>query len=169
LTATTKPRNANWIWLFAVLAVLSGLAVGINLMFNLRQQLTPEELTRQRQRWEAAGPASYDLVIKKVISAARSDGTPVRDELRVQVRGRQAVGGTLNGRPLESRLWAEYDMPGWFDFVERFLEKDRQPGAPRAFCVARFDATDGHLVSFVRSVGATRERQELKFELAAVQ
>lgn len=165
MTATDKPRNANWIWLFAVLAVLSGLAVGINLLFNLRQQLTQEELARQRQLWEKAGPADYDLVVKKEINAAGSDGAPTRDELRVQVRGRKAVGGTLNGRPLESRLWAEYDMPGWFAFVEEFLEKDRRPDAPRVFCVARFDPSNGRLVSFVRSVRATRERQELKFEL----
>lgn len=77
--------------------------------------------------------------------------------------------GTLNGRPLETRLLPEYDMGGWFDFVERFLEKDRMPGAPRVFCVARFDETDGHLISFVRSVGATRERQDLKFKLTKVQ
>ena len=82
---------------------------------------------------------------------------------------RQVIDLQLNDRPLERRLWSQYDMGGWFEWIERNAEMDRQPKAPRAFCVGFFDLEDGHIIKYIRSVSGTGDRQELNIELKQVQ
>jgi hypothetical protein len=154
--------------LFVVLFILSGAAIGINLMFNLRQQLTAVQLATARSQWAKHGLANYDMTIRKEISAAGSDRAGIKDVLVVSVRDRKTIGVTVNGQPLERRLWSEYDVEGVFDWIERFLEIDSQAGAARTFCIAMFDQSDGHPVRYVRSKSSTRERQELNIELKRV-
>jgi hypothetical protein len=52
-------------------------------------------------------------------------------------------------------------MSALFDFIEEFLRLDTQPNSPRAFNRATFDANDGHVVHFVRSVMGTGQRVEI--------
>jgi len=155
-------KNRKWIWLYVVLALLACVAITINLTYNLQQQLTVNELQAARALWDKQGPKNYDLVIRKDVGVDKS----VRETIKAKVRNRAVVDITLNDQPLERRLWAEYDMPGVFDWIERFLEIDAQPKAPRAFRRARFDPNDGHVVHFVRSVRGAGQRQELTIELS---
>src|SRR4051794_17167470 len=152
--------NRNWVWFFVVLALLGAAAVGINWAYNARQQLTPEQLRAAEDRWDKHGPADYDLVIEKTFQSSASDN-PTTDRIEVRVRNKSVVEASMNGRPLERRLWGEYDVPGWFGFVERFLQIDTAPSAPRTFRSAVFDPATGQLQHFRRSVSGTHERQEL--------
>jgi hypothetical protein len=158
-------RNRNWLWFFAALAVLAVAAVAINWTYNARQQLTPEKLQAATDLWAKSGPADYDLVIEKAISSTASDGSEMRDRIDVKVRDKKVTAATLNGRPLERRLWDEYDVPGWFGFVEEFLRIDTKPGARRTFRVAEFDPRTGQLLRFRRRVSGTHERQEIVLRL----
>ena len=159
--------NRNWIWFFVALVVLGAAAVSINWAYNSRRQLTIAELQKNEDLWDKAGPVDYDLTIDKTIQSA-SSGQPIQDRIEVKVRKKKVVDAGINGRPLEKRLWDEYDMPGWFGFVERFLTIDKAPEAPRTFRAAEFDPTTGQLLHYTRSVSTTRERQELTFKLTPV-
>lgn len=81
---------------------------------------------------------------------------------RVQVRKGKVVAATLDGRPLEPRLYPTCDMNALFDDIERFLDLDAQPGSPRAYNVATFDVHDGHLLRYIRSVSATGQRLDIR-------
>jgi len=157
-------RNRNWLWFFAALVVLGAAAVAINWAYNARQQLTMDQLRAAEERWDKNGPADYDLTIDKTYQSATGD-EPRTDHFEVTVRGRKVVQATMDGRPLDRRLWDEYDVDGWFGFVERFLEMDTTPGAPRTFRAAEFDPQTGQLLRFRRSVSGTHERQELVLTL----
>jgi len=162
----TEPRKSHaWVWFFAVLAVLAVGAVVGNWYYNLSQQLTPEQLQAAEDLWKKNGPRDYDLHIVREVSGANSSGEPAHEELLAKVRNGKVVMVTLNGRPLEPRLFPEYDVEAWFDFIERFLEIDHQPGAPRTFTRARFAPTDGHILEYVRRVSGTRERQSFRTEV----
>jgi hypothetical protein len=158
-------RNRNWVWVFVVLALLGAAAIGINWAYNARQQLTMDQVAAAQQRWEQHGPRDYDLEIAKEVQAAGQRGEPDRDRITVQVRNGKAVGGTINGRPLDPWLPPQYDMPGWLGFVEEFVDRDTRPGAPRTFRAAEFDPATGALQRFRRYVRTTRERQEVVIAL----
>jgi hypothetical protein len=160
-------RNRNWIWFFVVLAVLGVAAIGINYWYSSQLQLKPEDLKAAEARWMSKGPADYDLRIHKEISPA-SGGDPMREEIIANVRAGQVIKVTLNGRELEHRLLAKYDVPAWFDYLDEFMEIDTKPGAARVFCEGQFDPTDGHPTYYRRRVARTRERQELSFDLRRI-
>ena len=72
------------------------------------------------------------------------------------------------GDPLDG-LFAANVLAAVFD--ERIPERgaaDREPGGPRAFVKATFDAGDGHIVHYVHSVMKTRERLEVTVTLRPV-
>lgn len=156
-----KPKaarpNRNWVWFFVVLVVLAVLAIGVELWFNLRQQLHRPDLEAARMLWNQKGPRDYDLEYTKRGSAS---GTFV-----VRVRGGRVASATMDGQPMEPRLYPYADMGGLFDDVERFLEMDSAPGSPRSFTKAQFDPVDGHLMYYVRSVMASRQRIEIVVRL----
>jgi hypothetical protein len=154
-------QSRGWVWFFVVLAILSAVAIGVQVWFNLRQQLTRDQLEAARALWKEKGPADYDLQYTKKGSVS---GT-----FEVRVRGGRVVSATMDGQPLERRLYAFSDMPGLFDDLERFLEMDSAPGSPRTFTKATFDmAGDGHLIHYIRSVMSTRQRVEINVRLNRV-
>jgi hypothetical protein len=152
--------SRGWIGYFIVLAFLAVAAVCIPLWYNLSQQLDPGELEAARKLWAEKGPASYDLEYTKKGS--------VNGKFLVQVRNGKVLSVTLDGQPLEPRLYPYYDMGGLLDDVGRFLELDRTPGSPRTFVTAKFDKTDGHLIHYIRSVTSTRQRLEIACRLTPV-
>ena len=154
------PKNRNWIWFFAALVVLGAASVSINWAYNVRQQLTMEQLNRNQDLWDKNGPADYDLLVDKTYRSL-GDGEDRQDRFEIQVRKKKVTAATMNGRSLEKRLWDQYDLPGWMDFVESFVKKDTAPNAPRTFRTAQFDPKTGQLLHFTRSVSTTRERVEL--------
>jgi hypothetical protein len=116
--------------------------------------------TRPASVVPAVRPADYDL---EYTMQGSTNGT-----FKVEVRGGKVVSATLDGRELERRLYAAHDMTGLYDDLERFLEIDSKPDSPRAFVVATFDTVDGHLLHYVRSVSATRQRVEITVGLKRV-
>jgi hypothetical protein len=163
-TPNPEPRNRNWIWFFVSLVLLGAAAVSINWAYNRRQQLTMAELQRNEDLWEKKGPADYDLTIEKTIQSAAEDA-PQQHRIDVQVRHGKVVTAKDEQGVLARRLWDEYDMSGWFGFIERFLQIDSAAGAPRTFCSAEFDPATGQLRHYIRSISTTRERQELTLRL----
>jgi hypothetical protein len=163
-SATTMPARSNrgWVVFFVVLATLAAAGVALNWSFNVRQQLKRENLEAARALWEKHRPANYDLEYTK------QRGDSPSETFVVKVRGGKVVSAELDGRELERRLFAAHDMRGLFDDIERFLEMDSKPDSPRVFATAVFDATDGHLVHYVRSVSATRQRVEITVHLKRV-
>lgn len=153
-------RNRGWVWFFVLLVILTLGGITLNWWYNARQQLTLDRLAAARALWEQKGPRDYDLRWTKQINNVET--------LDVRVRGGKVVAVTLDGRPLEERLYPYYDMNGLFDFLEQFLHRDTQPDSPRAFAVATFHREDGHLLRYVRSVSATRERVAITTQLRPI-
>lgn len=159
---STAPHNRNWIWFFAVLAFLALAAIGISTAYNLRQQLRPDTLAQMRALWKEKGPRNYVMEYTKTIQEPETFVVKVRHGRTVSVLvypGEKAEG---KGRPLEPRLYSYYGMDSLFDDMERYLEIDAAPGAPRAFNRAFFDPADGHLLDYVRYVSSTGQRVEIE-------
>jgi|GEM_PF-1339900 len=147
-------RNRGWVWFFVILGCLTVAAIVVQVWFNVQQQLTPELLAAARQKWAEKGARDYDLEyqFKKIDST---------DRYQVQVRGGKVVLSIENGQLEPERLFHYRDMRALFTFIEEFLDQDRQPGKPRTYVTASFDANDGHLLHYTRSVMSKRERQEI--------
>jgi hypothetical protein len=152
-------RNLNWVWFFAVLGFLGVAAVGINAVYNMRQQLTPQTLEQARQLWEKNGPRDYDLEYIKTLGTGGD--APMSETLLVKVRKGKtvAVEGNLvidEGRDKEL-FFSRYGMDALFDDIDTFLKQDARPGSPRAYNRAMFDPDDGHLIDYVRDVHSRRQ------------
>src|SRR5262249_19883259 len=158
-------RNRNWIWVFLAFALLGVAAIGINWIYNAGQPLNEAKLQAARELWRKNHPANYDLKIIRTMSYTASDGrsgTTV-DRMELQVRGDRVVSFLLNGRepePLldrdgkrlvdeERRQRESYDIDGWFDAMQQFMEVDQRQGN-RSFLRASFDKQDGHVTVFTR-------------------
>src|SRR5881394_43039 len=116
-----ESKHRSWIWFFVVLALLGIASIGINLAYNLRQQVTPEQVQAARQLWEQKGPRNYDLVYTKAGSVKGVFKVEVRNA-RVRKVMELAELGDANGRLLEERLYRYYGMSGLFDDLEGFLD-----------------------------------------------
>src|SRR5262249_52219006 len=60
------PRTGTphrWVPLFLTLTLLGTLAIVLPLVYNLGQQLRPEQLEAARALWAEHGPADYDLEV----------------------------------------------------------------------------------------------------------
>jgi hypothetical protein len=149
----SKPPNRNWIWFFVVLAILGIAAISISWIYNVKQQLTPAELTRNRELWETHRPRDYVFEYLKRLGDAEEVYT-------VTVRGGRVQSvvmkpkGSAEEIALRPDQYGSYDMSGQFDQIERFLELDREPGARRSYNRATFDPQDGHLLSYDHSRGS---------------
>ncbi len=153
------PSNAipsrRWIWFFAVLAVLTIAAIVLEFRSARGQLLTPELLAQARALWHEKGPADYDMTY----TIKRGDEPP--ETYEVKVRQQKVVSVERNGSAEEERLYRYSGMPALFSFIGDFLDQDAQPGTPRTYASATFDAADGHLLRYVRSVLSKKERQEI--------
>jgi|SRR5262245_57598550 len=143
-------KSRKWVWFFVALGVMGITAITVNWIYNARQQLTRERLEAARRFWEERRPADYDL---EYVKAGTASGRFV-----VRVRNGKVESVTLDGRPPTQndrprppQDYPIYDMSGLFEDIAEFLDKDAQPGSPRAFNRAEFDPGDGHLIRFVRS------------------
>jgi hypothetical protein len=151
-------RRRGWAWYFVALALLTLTAVGVQVWYNVRQQLTPEQLAAAEARWRDRGPRDYDFEYSthKVESI---------ETFRVEVRDGKAVAVVMNNdQRLEPWQYRYHTMEALFGFIEDFLKKDAEPGSPRTFATAVFDPEDGHLIHYVRSVMSRRERQEIRVQ-----
>src|SRR4051812_39848036 len=85
----------SWLWFYGILLVLALAGIVIPIVYNLRQQLTAEQLARARALWREKGTPDYALRY-----SARHDREPEPDEIRVKVRGGKVVQVVYNGAVL---------------------------------------------------------------------
>ncbi|HZT79089.1 MAG TPA: DUF6174 domain-containing protein [Gemmataceae bacterium] len=156
-------RNRRWIWFFVVLFGLAAAGITWEVVYNLRQQLTPEQVAAARERWRANGPRDYTLEYSVKRDTGPDLAGTVPERYTVEVRGGKVQSVTWpNGRPLRREDYDFDSMDSLLDYVARRVQEDREPGRPRVFAVAQFDAEDGHVLHYVRSVMKTRERLEVE-------
>jgi hypothetical protein len=158
-------RSRRWVWYFLALLVLTAAAIVTPIVYNLNQLLTPEQLAQARARWEANGPDDYDLVLVE-----RRDGEEQGVEYRALVRGGQLqelreddVPLALSGLRAQTR--ARFTVPGLFDQIAGYLERDADAGHREVFATAYFEKKLGYPLRYVRRVRGTRERLEYVISL----
>jgi hypothetical protein len=163
--------RCRWVWYFLVLGLLTAGGIIANTWYNLRQQLTPEQLEVARQLWIKNGPRDYRLyyTIKHEVNPDPAGVAAERYSVEVHDGKITAVYGPDNKRidPDEMEP-GDYDMDTMDDLFALLawkLQTDSEPGKPRAFVTATFDANDGHIVHYVHSVMQTRERLEISVEM----
>jgi hypothetical protein len=153
------PHSRRWAWYFGVLLVLGVVAITVPLIYNLKAQLTPEQLETARALWKENGPANYALLYQERIEAG-----PV-ETYRVEVQGgivsvsRREGSKETKLEELTPSQRQAYTVPGLFERMEHFLEEDRA-ASRRNYVTASFDARDGHPTHYVRRVSGTQERLE---------
>jgi hypothetical protein len=152
-----RRRSRNWLWFFGILLCLTVTAVVLEVTYNLRQQLRPEQIAAARERWHEHRPDHYQLnyTIKRKDAAEQRYSVTVRAGEVVSVQGRSG------DYPFDS-------MDALFDFMEKRLQVDRQPGAPQVFVTAVFAPQDGRVLRYIRSVRKTGERMEVIVSMRAL-
>lgn len=115
-------------------------------------QLTSAVYEAAAARWDANGPASYDLDLELT---GRRPG-----KIHVEVRDGEITHMVRDGvEPKQKRTWYYWSVPGQFDTIEQELEMAKDPvvsyGAPSAESVvlwAKFDPQFGFPRQFDRIV-----------------
>jgi hypothetical protein len=142
-------------------------------VYNLRQQLRPEQVAEARERWRQAAPADYDL---KLFVLTNHDGREERDEYVTVVRGGRVVlvgcnGELLYAAPALAALTgpgllappredlSRHGVEGLFRQIEETLRQDQASGG-RNYATAKFDPADGHPQHYIHRIRGTKERVE---------
>jgi hypothetical protein len=168
---TERIGKYRWLWYFVVLGLLTAGGIIANTWYNLRQQLTPEQLEAARQLWIKNGPRDYRLyfTIKREINPDPAGVAADRYSVEVHDGKLTAVYGPDDKRidpcEMEPDDHNMDTMDDLFTVIALKLQADSEPGKPRAFATATFDAKDGHVIHYVHSVMQTRERLEVTVEL----
>src|SRR5262245_23939357 len=168
------PRR--WVPFFLTLAALGTLAITLPLVYNLGQQLRPEQLEAARALWAERGPADYDL---EVAVALGRDPRPQRyavlvrtgkavfsageDELQALSAPVSALTGLAPRGALGEGAAPTIEM--LFARIEGVLEANARSGR-RNFTLAAFDPRDGHPRRFIHRVRGTHEREEWNLRLS---
>jgi hypothetical protein len=164
----SSARNRRWVWFFVILAILGIGAIVINLVYNVLQQLRPQELASARALWNEKAPTDYDLDYVVKDENATGSAEPMQlevERISVHVRGGHVRSATRNGAALPAGEWGHYGVGPLFDLIEIYLEKDGQSGEPPTYTHALFDKKDGHPIHYVRRVMGTRRRLEIRVDL----
>lgn len=149
-------RNSGWIWYFVIvfgLAVLGTVWLGV---FNLKLQLTQQQLTAARDKWDARKPADYDLVY-----TIKNDDDSQGPEYSIRVRGGKLVHVLEDGVALYAERAAQHTMDAIFELVQKNLDADSQPGAEKVYVRARFHEGNGAVLEYVRRIMGTHQRLEI--------
>jgi hypothetical protein len=167
-------RSRAWLAFFAVLVVLAAAGVTLPIVYNLGQQLTAEELATARARWDAAGPADYDLTF-----SIRYDGDQLAERHIVSVRDGKpafavcegeviyaapALGSLLGLAGYHGERQRPRDMPAIFGHIADLL-KDQEESGGKHFLAVAFDPRNGHPRRVVRRVRRSSTREEWQFRL----
>jgi hypothetical protein len=177
-----RPPNRSWVWFFLLLAAAGAGAVVTPIVYNLRQQLRPEQFEAARARWEKEGPADYDLVWE-----AKDNREPRPTEYHVIVRGGAVCAVYENGRlllgqelaaPLGGAVGATlgavdraprreltgYTVEALFREMEGDLKASAETGG-KDFATASFDPRDGHPIRYIHRVKRSSQRLEWNIRL----
>src|SRR5262245_66491076 len=94
MSRTSSPPSKSWRWLvyFLVLVCLATAGVTLPIVYNLGQQLQPEQLEVAKERWQRNGPADYDLTY-----AITYDREKLAERHVVLVRGGRMVFASCEG------------------------------------------------------------------------
>jgi hypothetical protein len=176
--------NRPWILFFLLLALAGAGAVVVPLVYNLRQQLQPEQFEAAQTRWKEHGTLDYDLLWE-----AKQNEDPRADEYHVVVRGGKVwvvhinrdvllaqelaipLGGA--GGPSVTALATErvpqrqltgYTVEGLFRIIKDNLRKNAESDG-RNFATATFDTRDGHPTRYIYRVRRSPERLEWNIRL----
>jgi hypothetical protein len=170
----SRRRSRAWVAFFVLLLALASVGVAMPILYNLGQQLRPEQLAAARQRWRDHGPADYDLTYQVAY-----DRDPLAERHIVLVRGGKVVFASCEG---EVRYQAPalaaavglpagglgkgggLDVPAVFDHIDELL-REQGAAARRNFLVAVFDPKDGYPRRFIRRVRGTPAREEWNLRL----
>ncbi len=135
------------------IAILGAILLLIAIVIVRRPaQLTNAEYRAAAARWEAHGPANYNLDLELT---GRRPGT-----IHVEVRDGEATRMTRDGvQPKQERTWYYWSVPGQFDTIEQELEMAKDPavsygaaGAAQVALWAQFDPRYGYPTQFDRIV-----------------
>jgi hypothetical protein len=168
---SNKPSSGRWRWVsfFVLLTVLAAVGVTLPIVYNLNQQLTPEQLRQAQQRWQANGPKDYDLTY-----AITYDRERLAERHVVLVRGGEVVFESCEGEVVQmapalsaavgfplggAAEGAGRDVPSIFKHVETLLS-EANTAQRRNFIVAVFDPREGYPRRFIRRVRGTKTREE---------
>jgi hypothetical protein len=161
-------NNYGWILFFVFVFTASIGVAAFMIWFNLSIQLTPEQLEDAHKRWRESKIRNYNLVYTK-----RLNDDSKTDKFEVEVRGGEVTKVVMNGKKLiteskEDDPLAYHSMDRHFRDIERFMEMDKKPGAPKVYVTAIFDENNGSLRRYVRRVQGTALRIEMHFTLEEV-
>jgi hypothetical protein len=159
------PKKTNYIWVgyFAFLVIASVGVAAFMIWFNLRQQLTREKLEAAEKLWNEKGPKSYKMTYMKQLQGEKLT------TFAVTVHNKNVTEVLRNGKPLEKNADETRDpkiyhsMEAHFLFIQRFMDLDEKPDAPKVYAVANFDPQTGALQRYIRRVMSSNERVELNF------
>jgi hypothetical protein len=177
-------RFPRWVLYFAALVVLGAAAVTIPLVYNLSQQLDPDQVRAARQRWRGQGVRDYDLAC-----LARVDQNPLPHQYEVAVRGERVVWVKLDGEvylPREQQgpvgmavgvtlrcvstktptaaALAPLTVEGMFARMEEDLRDNALAGG-KNYAAASFDSATGAPMRYVYRVRGSTKRVEWNVRL----
>ncbi|MBI2807188.1 MAG: hypothetical protein HYX68_19575 [Planctomycetes bacterium] len=158
-----RPRN-NWGWIsfFAFVVVASIGVMVFMIWFNLRVQLRPEQLAAARRLWDEKQIKNYDMIYTEKHSPDDKVIT-----FHVKVRNGEVREALMNGSPLVKNDEQKDDpkifrsMNAIFRDIQRFMDNDAKPGAPRVYVTATFDPESGRVIRYVRRVMRSSQRVEI--------
>jgi len=124
---TTNPNagpTVRWRTLLVIVAVALVLIYGVLLvarwaLTDNTPELTDEALAAAQERWQANGPASYDMELE--LSGARPGN------VHVEVRNGQVTRLIRDGKTPPKHTWDVWSVPGLFDMLGRNLEIAADP------------------------------------------
>jgi hypothetical protein len=116
--------------------------------------LTEAELQRAEERWQAAGPRDYDMLVR--VTGRQPS------EFRVEVRRGEPDMLTRNGNATPRRMWDVWTVPGLFDTIHQEIDQAENPAGPfgsppgtQVVQRARFDQRYGYPARYERIVMGT--------------
>jgi hypothetical protein len=162
IMSTPAPKkNRRWIWFFVVVFALAFLAIAILVVFNLQQQLKPEQLDAALALWQKNGPRDYTMSYTTLVNA---EPQPIETHYWVKVRGGRVVESKCNGQQEAASLFPYRGMESRFDEIEKFMRIDSEPNRPKVYVVATFDEKTGRLRRYIHRVMGSKDRVEINVD-----
>lgn len=152
--SSSAGRQLRWLIGLAIAVVVLATTIYLFRLAAARRiaELTSDAFDAAIERWEAAGPDSYDMELE---IRGNRPGTVL-----VQVRQGEVVRMQRNGYvPSQRRTWDVWSVPGQFDTIEREMEMAADPESQlnarrgtKILLRCDFDPELGYPVKFHRAV-----------------
>ena len=165
--AQVASHKRGWMIFFGLLLFMTVAGIALEVWFNEHQRLRQGQLDRYHDLWASRGSKEYDFSYT-VIDQER---TPKDYTIQVRRYGSFLVESRDSESSSEAAPTSIKLAPGevpylsmddLFAKIDTQLKADDEPGQPRVFAKADFDRDDGHVVRYIHSVRATRQRHEVR-------